>query len=38
MHTCDYNVGSGEFGMCHGNVGLLKINTLTLRNPICTVL
>ena len=37
MHICNINVDYEEVSMCHCNVGLIKINTLNLRTPICTV-
>ena len=37
MHICDSNVDSEGFWMCHGTLGLIKINNLNLGNPIYTV-
>ena len=37
MHSHDRNVDSELVSMCHWTVGLIKINTLTMRTPICTV-
>ena len=36
-HIHDRNVDSEVVSMCLGTVGLIKINTLNLRTPICTV-
>ena len=38
MHSRDRNVDYEGVSMCHWNVGLIKTNTLNLRNPVCTVL
>ena len=37
MHSRDSNVDYEGFRMCHWTVIPIKINTLNLRNPICTV-
>ena len=37
MHSLNRNVDSEVLIMCHGTVVLIKINTLNMRTPICTV-
>ena len=37
MHICNSNVDSEGVIMCHWIVGRIKVNTLNLRTPICTV-
>ena len=37
MHSRDRNVDSEEVRMSHRTIGLIKINTLNLRTPICTL-
>ena len=37
MHSCDRNIDSEGVSMFHRAVGLIKINNLNLKTPICTV-